>query len=264
MSPGALSYLKNGLSKPIYRLYEGRLEARVRSRAMPAHVGLILDGNRRWAREMGFDATLGHRYGFEKLKDVLRWCWSLGIHMVTVYALSVENLNRERKEVDELMTLLSEGFTDVLEDADIHSNRVQIKAIGRLELLSEDLKKTIRRAEETTKEYDKNTIYVAVAYGGRAEIIDASKKILGDVMEGRLSPGEVTEETFSRYLYTGGEPDPDLIIRTSGEERLSGFLLWQSAYAELCFIDVFWPEMRRIDLLRALRTYQKRKRNYGK
>jgi tritrans,polycis-undecaprenyl-diphosphate synthase [geranylgeranyl-diphosphate specific] len=264
LSPGITGYIRAEVSKPIYSLYEGRLEAQVRKGEMPTHVGLILDGNRRWAKDMGFDSTMGHRYGFEKLKSVLRWCWDLGIHVVTVYALSVENLQRDRQEVDELMSLLSEGFTEVLEDADIHTNRVQIKAIGRLELLSEDLRKTITRAEDATKGYDRNTIYVAVAYGGRAEIIDASKKMLKEVLEGRLRLEEITEETFSKHLYTGGGPDPDLVMRTSGEERLSGFLLWQSAYSEFYFIDVYWPEMRRIDLLRALRTYQKRKRNYGK
>lgn len=264
MSPGIMGAIKAELVRPIYGFYEGRLDAQVRKGSMPAHVGLILDGNRRWAREMGFDVTLGHRYGFEKLKSVLRWCWDLGIHMVTVYALSVENLQRDPKEVGELMALLSEGFTDVLQDPEIHSNRVRIKAIGRLELLSEELRKTITRAEEATKGYDGNTIYVAVAYGGRAEIIDASKKLLKEVLEGRLKPEEITEEAFSKHLYTAGGPDPDLVIRTSGEERLSGFLLWQSAYSEFCFIDVYWPEMRRIDLLRALRTFQSRRRNFGK
>jgi tritrans,polycis-undecaprenyl-diphosphate synthase [geranylgeranyl-diphosphate specific] len=263
LSPGIIGYIRAEVSKPIYGFYEGRLEAQVRKGRMPTHVGLILDGNRRWAKDMGFDATMGHRYGFEKLKNVLRWCWGLGIHVVTVYALSVENLQRDRQEVEDLMALLTEGFTEVLEDPEIAMNQVQIRAIGRLELLSEDLRRTITRAEDATKGYDVNTIYVAVAYGGRAEIIDASKKIVKEVLEGRLRPEEITEEAFSRHLYTGGGPDPDLVIRTSGEERLSGFLLWQSAYSEFCFIDVYWPEMRRIDLLRALRTYQRRKRNYG-
>jgi len=231
---------------------------------MPTHVGLILDGNRRWAKEMGFDASVGHKYGFEKLKSVLRWCWELGIHVVTVYALSVENLQRDPEEVDELMALLSKGFTEVLGDQEIHTNRVQVKAIGRLELLSEDLRKTITKAEDATKGYGVNTIYIAVAYGGRAEILDASKRVVKEVLDGKLRLEDITEETFSKHLYTAGEPDPDLVVRTSGEERLSGFLLWQSAYSEFCFIDVYWPEMRRIDLLRALRTYQMRKRNYGR
>lgn len=256
--------LKDWLSRPIYGYYEGRLEAQVRKGRMPAHVGLILDGNRRWAREMGFDASVGHRYGFEKLKSVLRWCWQLGIHVVTVYALSVENLQRDPDEVSELMALLSKGFKEVLEDQEIHSNRVRVKAIGRLELLSEDLRQTMASAEDATRGYDSNTIYVAVAYGGRAEILDASKKVVKEVMDGTLRLEDITEDTFSKHLYTAGQPDPDLVIRTSGEERLSGFLLWQSAYSEFCFIDVYWPEMRRIDLLRALRTYQMRKRNFGK
>ncbi len=264
MVPGIITAIKTELSKPIYSYYEGRLEDQVRKGRMPAHVGLILDGNRRWAKDMGFDVNMGHRYGFEKLKSVLRWCWQLGIHVVTVYALSVENLQRNPKEVGELMTLLSKGFTEVLGDQEIHSHRVQVKAIGRLELLSEDLRKTIEKAEEATKGYDANTIYVAVAYGGRAEILDAAKKVVREVLDGKLRLEDISEETFSKHLYTAGEPDPDLVIRTSGEERLSGFLLWQSAYSEFCFIDVYWPEMRRIDLLRALRTYQRRKRNYGK
>jgi tritrans,polycis-undecaprenyl-diphosphate synthase [geranylgeranyl-diphosphate specific] len=259
-----MSAIKSELSKPIYGYYEKRLEAQVRKGGMPAHVGLILDGNRRWAREMGFDESIGHKYGFEKLKSVLRWCWQLGIHVVTVYALSMENLQRDPKEVDELMALLSKAFTEVLGDQEIHTNRVQVKAIGRLGLLSEGLRGTITEAEEATKGYDANTIYVAVAYGGRAEILDASKKVVKEVIDGKLRLEDITEENFSRHLYTAGDPDPDLVIRTSGEERLSGFLLWQSAYSEFCFIDVYWPEMRRIDLLRALRTYQKRKRNYGK
>lgn len=264
MASSVVSHIKNALSRPIYSFYEGRLEATVRRGMMPSHVGLILDGNRRWAKETGLDVTMGHRYGFEKLKAVLRWCWELGIHTVTVYALSVENLQRDRQEVEDLMSLLSEGFTEVLNDPDIHRNSVQIRAIGRLELLSEELRNTIKRAEDATKAYHENTIYVAVAYGGRAEIIDASRKMLADALGGRLGPDQITEETFSSYLYTAGVTDPDLIVRTSGEERLSGFLLWQSAYSEFCFIDVFWPEMRRIDLLRALRTYQKRKRKYGR
>jgi tritrans,polycis-undecaprenyl-diphosphate synthase [geranylgeranyl-diphosphate specific] len=259
-----LSAIKSELSKPIYGYYESRLEAVVRKGSMPTHVGLILDGNRRWAREMGLNESVGHKYGFEKLKNVLRWCWELGIHVVTVYALSMENLRRDQKEVEELMALLSKAFTEVLGDQEIHTNRVQVKAIGRLELLSRDLRDTIKKAEEATRGYDANTIYVAVAYGGRAEILDASKRVVEEVVGGKLRLEDITEETFAKHLYTAGEPDPDLVIRTSGEERLSGFLLWQSAYSEFCFIDVYWPEMRRIDLLRALRTFQMRKRNYGK
>jgi tritrans,polycis-undecaprenyl-diphosphate synthase [geranylgeranyl-diphosphate specific] len=181
-----------------------------------------------------------------------------------VYALSTENLQRDPAELRELLELVEKGFTEVLESQDIHDNKVQIKAIGRLDLLDERLRKIIKNAVVRTKDYDRNRIYVAIAYGGRAEIIDATKNMLVSVMGGRLKPEEINEETFAKYLYTEGDKDPDLIIRTSGEERLSGFLLWQSAYSEFYFMDVFWPELRRIDLLRAIRTYQKRKRRFGK
>jgi len=258
------NYVKAGIMKPIYKYYERRLEAQVRRGEMPQHVGLILDGNRRWAAEVGMTITSGHQYGFEKLKEVLRWCWALGINTVTVYALSTENLQRDPPEVRELLELAERGFTEVLDSPDIHDNKVQIKAIGRLDLLDERLRAIIRNAVEKTKDYDRNRIYVAIAYGGRAEIIDATKDMFASVMEGRLKAEEINEETFAKYLYTAGDKDPDLIIRTSGEERLSGFLLWQSAYSEFYFMDVFWPELRRIDLLRAIRTYQKRKRRFGK
>jgi tritrans,polycis-undecaprenyl-diphosphate synthase [geranylgeranyl-diphosphate specific] len=258
------NYVKAGIMKPIYKYYERRLDGQVRQGEMPQHVGLILDGNRRWAAEVGLAITSGHQYGFEKLKEVLRWCWELGINTVTVYALSTENLQRDPAELRELLELVEKGFTEVLESQDIHDNKVQIKAIGRLDLLDERLREIIKNAVVRTKDYDRNRIYVAIAYGGRAEIIDATKNMLVSVMGGRLKPEEINEETFAKYLYTEGDKDPDLIIRTSGEERLSGFLLWQSAYSEFYFMDVFWPELRRIDLLRAIRTYQKRKRRFGK
>ncbi|MGA2573604.1 MAG: polyprenyl diphosphate synthase [Candidatus Methanomethylicaceae archaeon] len=259
-----LDYLRGSVSKRVYSYYEARLLSQVKKGDMPTHVGLILDGNRRWASEVGLDISSGHRQGFEKLKDVLRWCWQLGINTVTVYALSTENLNRDSGEVKDLMDLLEKGFTEVLENQEIHDNKVQIKAIGRLDILDEGLRKVIENAEEKTKDYRGRRIYVCVAYGGRAEIVDATKKMLSSVMEGKLKPEEITEDTFSKYLYTAGDQDPDLIIRTSGEERLSGFLLWQSAYSEFYFMDVYWPDLRKIDLLRAVRTYQRRKRRYGK
>ena len=259
-----LDQLRGRVSKRVYSYYEARLLSQVKKGYMPTHVGLILDGNRRWASEVGLDIYSGHRQGFEKLKDVLRWCWQLGINTVTVYALSTENLKRNASEVRDLMALLEKGFTEVLESPDIHDNKVQIKAIGRLDILDEGLRKVIKNAEEKTKDYMARRIYVCVAYGGRAEIVDATKKMLSSVMDGKLKPEEISEDTFSKYLYTAGDPDPDLIIRTSGEERLSGFLLWQSAYSEFCFMDVYWPDLRKIDLLRAVRTYQRRMRRYGK
>ncbi len=247
----------------IYRFYEKRLFNSVKEGQIPRHLGLILDGNRRWARELGLDPNAGHQYGFEKLKEVLQWCWEIGIKTVTVYALSTENLNRPKEEVDALISLAEKAFNDVIESREIHERRVRIKALGRIHLLRESLREAIRRAEESTKGYTDRRLNVAIAYGGRAEILDAARKIIAEVINGDLEIGEMNEETFAKHLYTAEDPDPDLIIRTSGEERLSGFLLWQSAYSEFYFMDVYWPELRRIDLLRAIRTYQRRQRRFG-
>jgi len=257
------AYLKQAAYAAVYKHYEKRLQSQINSREIPDHVGLILDGNRRWAKDMGLSINDGHKYGFEKLKEVLKWCWELGIHTVTVYALSTENFNRSDQEMNELLRLAEKGFKDVLDSKDVVDNEVKIIALGRLDLLSESLRSTISEVTEKTKDYGKNKLNVAIAYGGRAEIIDATKKIIESVTSGALRKDEINEGTFSKYLYTAGQKDPDLIIRTSGEERLSGFLLWQSAYSEFYFLDVYWPELRRIDFLRAIRTYQRRKRRFG-
>ncbi|RJS89432.1 di-trans,poly-cis-decaprenylcistransferase, partial [Candidatus Bathyarchaeota archaeon] len=189
-----------------------------------------------------------------------------GVQSVTLYLFSTENFNRPRDEVQKLMRLFEERLQKIMDNREIHKHKVRIKAIGRLNLLPERLQKVIKKIEDATKNYDKHFLNLAIAYGGRAEIIDAAKKIAGKVLEGKLSINDIDEKTFEKNLYTAHLPkqDPDLIIRTSGEERLSGFLLYQSAYSELCFIDVYWPEFRRIDLLRAVRTYQKRKRRFGR
>ncbi|MEJ5293069.1 MAG: polyprenyl diphosphate synthase [Candidatus Methanosuratincola sp.] len=247
----------------IYNFYEKRLFNSIKKGEVPKHVGLILDGNRRWARELDLDPTIGHQYGFEKLKEVLQWCWEIGIKTVTVYALSTENLKRPKDEVDALIRLAEKAFNDVIESKEIHERKVRIRALGRVHLLKESLREAIRRAEEKTKDYSERRLNVAIAYGGRAEILDAARKIIAEVINGDLEIGEINEETFAKHLYTAEDPDPDLIIRTSGEERLSGFLLWQSAYSEFYFMDVYWPELRKIDLLRAIRTYQRRQRRFG-
>jgi tritrans,polycis-undecaprenyl-diphosphate synthase [geranylgeranyl-diphosphate specific] len=260
---GAFQSIRGWAIGWVYRYYEKKLSNSVKNGQIPRHVGLILDGNRRWAKELGLDPNLGHQYGFEKLKEVLQWCWEIGIKTVTVYALSTENLKRPKEEVDALIGLAEKAFNDVIESKEIHERKVRIKALGRLHLLKESLRESIRRAEESTKGYSDRRLNVAIAYGGRAEILDAARKIIADVINGDLEVGEINEETFSKYLYTAEDPDPDLIIRTSGEERLSGFLLWQSAYSEFYFMDVYWPELRKIDLLRAIRTYQRRHRRFG-
>ena len=252
----------------VYDVYERWLEAQVMNGPMPEHIGVILDGNRRWARMHGLKPWLGHRAGAKKVEELLRWCLELGIKSVTLYSFSTENFNRSPEEVMALMELFEEKLRELKRSDVVHKHRVRVKVIGRIELLPGYLRELAREVEEATKDYDEHFLNVAIAYGGRAEIVDAVRKIAEDVRAGLLDPSDIDEELFERYLYTSHLPeevrDPDLIIRTSGEERLSGFLLWQSAYSELCFIDVFWPEFRRIDLLRAIRTYQGRQRRFGR
>jgi tritrans,polycis-undecaprenyl-diphosphate synthase [geranylgeranyl-diphosphate specific] len=232
---------------------------------MPQHVGVILDGNRRWAKSKKVPLEESYRIGARKVEDLLNWCLKLGIKVLTVYAFSTENFRRRPEEVEVVMRVLEEMLQRALKDERIHRQRVKVKALGRTWLLPTNIQRLLRELEEATAEYSNHYLNVAVAYGGRAEIIDAVKKMSELIAKGGLKPGEVNEELFEKFLYTSHlpYPHPDLIIRTSGEERLSGFLLWQSAYSELCFLDVYWPEFRYIDLLRAIRTYQKRQRRFG-
>jgi len=250
----------------IYKLYEYWLWRQVKDGVKPEHIAVILDGNRRWASKRSLNPWMGHYYGAEKVKDLLKWCLDLGVKSVTVYAFSTENFHRSKEEVDRIMKIAEEKLWEILEDENVHKHKVRVKVIGRLNLLPEELQKVIKQVEEVTKDYNEHFLNVALAYGGRAEIVDAARKVAQKVREGELNPADINEWIFEKYLYTAHLPkqDPDLIIRTSGEERLSGFLLWQCAYSELCFLDIYWPEFRRIDLLRAVRTYQKRKRRFGK
>ncbi|MGB9741322.1 MAG: polyprenyl diphosphate synthase [Candidatus Bathyarchaeia archaeon] len=248
-----------------YKLYEKWLWHQVKNGNKPEHIAIILDGNRRWASEKDLNPWFGHEKGAEKVEQLLDWCLKLRVKSITLYAFSTENFRRTRSEVEKIMRIAEEEFSKILTDERIHENKVRVKVIGRLNLLPEDLRCLIRDVEEATKNYDEYFLNIAFAYGGRAEIIDAARKIAEKVKLGELSPESIDEETFEKHLYTSHMPkqDPDLIIRTSGEERLSGFLLWQSAYSELCFLDVYWPDFRFIDLLRAVRTFQKRKRRFG-
>ncbi len=250
----------------IYKIYEKWLWHQIKNQSKPEHIAIILDGNRRWAQESGLEPWMGHYYGADKTKDVLKWCLDLDVKSITLYAFSTENFQRPQKEVEKLMELFKEKLQEILESEEIHKYKVRVKVIGRVNLLPQSLQAMIREVEEKTKDYDERFLNLAIAYGGRAEIVDATRKIAQKVVAGELSPEEINEEVFEQHLYTAFLPkqDPDLIIRTSGEERLSGFLLYQSAYSELCFLDVYWPEFRRIDLLRAIRTFQKRKRRFGK
>ncbi len=249
----------------IYKLYEKWLWHQVKGGTKPEHVAIILDGNRRWASQRSLNPWIGHHYGAEKIEELLRWCLDMDVKSVTLYAFSTENFRRSPKEVEEIMRITEEKLREIFENESIHKNKVRVKAIGRLDLLPKKLQELVRRVEESTEEYNERFLNVALAYGGRAEIVDATRKIAQKAESGELTPEEINEQLFEKYLYTAHMPkqDPDLIIRTSGEERLSGFLSWQSAYSELCFLDLNWPDFRRIDLLRAVRTYQRRKRRFG-
>jgi len=250
----------------IYKVYEKWLWFQVNEGTKPEHVAIILDGNRRWAAHKALIPWIGHRHGADNLDDLMNWCLELDVKIITLYAFSTENFNRPPKEIEEIMNLIEEKLCLILKNERIHENRIRVKAIGRIDLLPSSIQEVIQQVEETTKMYNERFLNIALAYGGRAEIVDATKKIAKKVKKGELKPSQINEKLFEKYLYTAHMPrqDADLIIRTSGEERLSGFLSWQSAYSELCFVDINWPDFRRIDLLRAVRTYQRRKRRFGK
>ncbi len=252
------------LQSPIYKFYEKRLWNQIKKGPKPHHIGVILDGNRRYARKKGLDEKEGHFFGAEKVEELLIWCLRFGIKIITLYVFSTENFNRTPEEVEKIMQLLVKKLNKINKDPMIVNNRVKVKIIGRRDTLSEKIIKLVEDIEEKTKDYDQHILNVALSYGGRAEIVDAVRKIATKVRENEIKITEINEETINDHLYTEGIPDPDLIIRTSGEERLSGFLLWQSAYSELYFTDIYWPAFRKIDLWRAIRVYQQRERRYGK
>lgn len=245
-----------------YKIYERRLWKEIKDGAVPNHIGIILDGNRRFAKKYGMDANWGHMMGYEKVREMLDWCLDLKIKNLTLYVLSTENFKRPEEEVKALIGLIMKGCEEVKQDPRIHKNQVRITAIGRLALLPPEARAAIHELEESTKQYDKLFLSMAVAYGGRAEIIDSIKRIAADVKDGKINIDQISDETVQQHLYKNG-PDPDMIIRTSGEKRLSGFLLWQSAYSELYFEDAYFPEFRKIDFWRAIRAYQKRERRFG-
>ncbi|MGQ9511055.1 MAG: isoprenyl transferase [Thermaceae bacterium] len=256
------------LTRPLYWYYERRLLREVQKGPMPRHLGLILDGNRRYARALGLSPTKGHEFGVRKAYEVLEWCLELGIPTVTVWVFSTDNFHRPKEEVGTLMRLFMEEAQKMAEDHRIHAHKVQVRIIGRREGFSEEVLRAMEALEAKTHHYRGMVLNIAMGYGGREEIVDAVKKLLLEAEKEGLSPGELAErltpEEIGRRLYTADLPDPDFIIRTSGEVRLSGFLLWQSAYSEFYFLDVLWPDFRKIDFLRALRSYQARERRFGR
>ena len=224
---------------------------------IPTHVAIIMDGNGRWARERGLPRLAGHRAGTENLRRVIRACVEFGIKILTIYAFSTENWGRPEAEVRGLLSILEQVIDSELEE--LHQQGVQLRHLGRLEGLSPQLQEKVRQAIELTKNNDRLILNVAFNYGGRDEILQAVRRLIAD----GVRPEEVTEELFTQYLYTAGLPDPDLIIRTSGELRVSNFLIWQAAYAEYYATPVYWPDFDKEELRKALVEYSRRQRRFG-
>jgi short-chain Z-isoprenyl diphosphate synthase len=253
----------------LYWLYESRLRRQIRRHQVPRHVGIILDGNRRHARKHGLaNPRAAYDLGADKLDDVLAWCSDLAIPAVTLWVCSIDNLKRPQTEVAGILAAVEAKISALAKDPAIHRRRVRVRAVGRLDLLPPSLVTVLREAEQATGGHDALKLTIAIAYGGREEIADAVR----DLVRARVREGEdleaivekITPSAIDEHLYTVGLPDLDLIIRTSGEIRLSGFLLWQSANSEFYFSDVNWPEFRKIDFLRALRSFQERSRRFGR
>ncbi len=256
------------LRRPLYRLYERRLLAEIATAPLPQHVGIILDGNRRHGRENGItDPGQLYAPGANKLDDVLDWCSDLAISAVTLWVCSTDNLARAPDQVTGILAAVETKLRALTTDPRIHARRVRVDAIGRLDLLPPGTLEAIAEAKRATKGYGNLLLTIAIGYGGREEIIDAVRAFLSEHANDCSSQeliARITPETLRQYLYMPDAPDPDLIIRTSGEIRLSGFLLWQSAYSEFYFTDVYWPNFRKIDLLRAIRSFQGRHRRFGR
>jgi len=254
----------NIITKKINEFRDLKLLEQTKNNPMPKHVAIIMDGNRRFATGLGLSPDVGHLFGRDKIEEVLEWCFDLNIPNLTVYAFSTENFQRSQNEVKTLMDLCKNELRKAAKDSRIHKNKVKIRVIGHLDSLPKDIAESAKMIMEETKDYDKYSFNIALAYGGREEILQAIKKIAKDVKDDKIKIDDIKEQIISKYLYTNGIPDPDIILRTSGEERISNFLLWQLAYSELYFSDVYWPAFQKRDFLEAIRTVQKRKRRYGK
>jgi short-chain Z-isoprenyl diphosphate synthase len=265
----ASSDFLHSLLRPLYRVYERDLERQVRSYPLPQHVGIILDGNRRYGRRANlFDLHAIYMAGADKLDELIDWASSLKIPAITLWVLSTDNLKRPPDEVTGILSAIEKKLTLLVKNQQLHDQRIRVRAVGRLELLPPSTLEAIGAAVNATRDYNGLQLTIAAAYGGREEIVDAMQSILREQLADKKSLAEVIElitpEMVGRSLYSPDLPDPDLIIRTSGEIRLSGFLLWQSVSSEFYFADVFWPAFRRIDFLRAVRAFQQRQRRFGK
>ncbi len=251
------------LPHPLYGLYERRLAASLPREAIPRHIGVILDGNRRWARTVGLDRSTGHRRGADHIADVLRWSEEVGVDLVTLWMLSTDNLERSPEELAELVGIITDAVGDLAA-----TGRWRLKIVGALYLLPPEAAAALRAAEVRTQGVEGLHVNVAVGYGGRREIADAVRSLLREHAGSGTSLEELADsfsvEHIAEHLYTKGQPDPELVIRTSGEQRLGGFLLWQSVHSEFYFCEAYWPDFRRVDFLRALRSYAARERRLGR
>ena len=253
---------KRGLRRVLYPAYEARLVRRLPADRLPKHVGVMLDGNRRWAKAVGRDAAHGHRAGAANISPLLDWCEDLGIEVVTLWLLSTDNLNRPAPELRDLLGIIEEAVADLA-----GARRWRLNPVGALDLLPDATARRLKEAADETRDVAGMLVNIAVGYGGRREIADAVRSLLQDQASKGRSLEELAEmldvEHIAEHLYTKGQPDPDLVIRTSGEQRLGGFLLWQSAHSEFYFCEAYWPDFRRVDFLRAVRAYVERERRFG-
>jgi short-chain Z-isoprenyl diphosphate synthase len=256
------SGVKSGLRRVLYPAYEARLARRLPPDRLPKHVGVMLDGNRRWARTVGQDAAHGHRAGAANIAPLLGWCEEVGVEVVTLWLLSTDNLNRPPDEVRALLGIIDEAVRDLAAE-----RRWRLHPVGALDLLPAETARRLKEAADETRDVEGIVVNVAIGYGGRREIADAVRSLLYDYASRGTSIEELAEildvEHIADHLYTKGQPDPDLVIRTSGEQRLGGFLLWQSAHSEFYFCEAYWPDFRRVDFLRAVRAYAERERRFG-
>ncbi len=246
----------------LYPAYEARVVKFLPTDRLPKHVGVMLDGNRRWAKAVGADTAHGHRAGAANIEPLLGWCEEVGIEVVTLWLLSTDNLNRPAAELEPLMTIIEDAVASLADQ-----KRWRLHPVGALDLLPAATARRLKESEDATREVDGMLVNVAVGYGGRREIADAVRSLLLEHAEKGTSledlAHDIDVDSISEHLYTKGQPDPDLVIRTSGEQRLGGFLLWQSAKSEFYFCEAFWPDFRRVDFLRAIRAYAERERRFG-
>ena len=255
------SFLKI-IAKRLDKMMSQKLLEEVKKHRLPEHIAIIMDGNRRFADGLGLDHNSGHLLGRNKLEEVVEWCFSeMGIKVLTVYAFSTENFKRDKEEVGAIMHICAEELEKGMNDPRIHDNEICIRMIGHLESLPKEIQNAANLIMDKTKNYNKHFLNIALAYGGREDILQAIQRIASDVRNEKLKLDNIDEEMISSYLYTNGLPDPDLILRTSGEERISNFLLWQLAYSELYFSDIYWPAFQKRDFLKAIKVYQQRQHN---